>query len=697
MFMALCLAVSVLAVPAAAATASELQAEAAAKKQAWDSAQGEVTKAESDLRAAEGTVKSAQDAYDAAKSKADSAESEYNSAEGLVSEKQQAIEAAADEDKASLEAELSDLQNAANAKKDALDAARSEESNAEAALNAAKTSAGIDSLESALAAAKAAADQAEQAYKDAQAAADAAAKAEADANKKPTRPTSSDLSYDSSVNFGTLEKGTTGSSLSKTFTITNRSRYDMVLNASSVSGYTVSGASGRLSAGTSAVVTVKLDSAGSTGSYNRTLNISASFLDGDGSSYPMSISIYAEVAERGYSLSISSSSRDFGKLKEGYEERDAKDTEFTVTIENKGASSVRMNGVKGNDHFTVTGVRSESETLGTNDKTDYKIVPKKGLAVGSYTDTITFQTREGATVQFKATVVVQKKVANLTVEPASLDFGSVEVGYSAVAAKQVTIKNNTDYAMHLQQPYSYSYEISTLSQTALPAGGSTTITVAPRSGMAQGTYNGTIEILSNGDHANLEVKFTVNFKTGVSSFPDVPSNSTFASDIAYVSQRGLMSGKSDGGFKPQESITRGQLVTILYRLEGQPFVSGTGFSDVAAGSYCEKATKWAAATGVTAGNADGTFKPDDPITRQQLATFLYRYSRYKGYFFLSYADLSKFSDASAVADYAKDALSWANGAGLVNGTSDGRLNPGGGATRGQSAAILHRFCVSIGK
>ena len=118
---------------------------------------------------------------------------------------------------------------------------------------------------------------------------------------------------------------------------------------------------------------------------------------------------------------------------------------------------------------------------------------------------------------------------------------------------------------------------------------------------------------------------------------------------------------------------------------------------MAAGSYCERAVKWASANNITNGNKDGTFRPNDPITREQLAAFLYRYNNHKGYSIANQADLGKFSDGASVSSYARDALSWANGVGLVNGTADGRLNPSGGATRGQAAAILHRFCVSIGK
>ncbi len=510
------------------------------------------------------------------------------------------------------------------------------------------------------------------------------------------KPTSSDLSYPSYVEFDKVEKGATGSDLTKTFTITNRSKYDMTLSASSVSGYTVTGFPSALKAGDSKTVTVSLNSAKTTGTYNKTLTFSASFDKGSGSA-SFSISLYAEVVEKGNSISVTPTSKDLGKLKEGYSEKTAEEKEITVTVENKGAYQVRMNGVKGNDHFIVTCVKDEGYRLDSGEKVDYKIVPKQDLKVGTYTDKIVFQTREGATAEFKATVVIEKKLDPLAVDPGTLDFGAAEEGYAALTPKTVTLKNNTEYALKLEQPTSFSYEISMLTQSSLPSGASTTFTIRPRTGMPQGAYSGVIDIVANGERAKLNVRFTVNAKSGPSTYPDVASGSTFAADIAYVSQKGLMGGKSDGNFKPQESITRGQLVTILYRLEGQPAVSGAGFPDVATGSYCDKAVKWAAANGITAGGKDGNFKPNDPITREQLATFLYRYNNYKGYQVAKQADLSKFSDGASVASYAKDALSWANGVGLVNGTSDGRLNPSGGATRGQAAAILHRFCVSIGK
>lgn len=693
---ALCLMVSVLAVPAAAASLSDLE-------NAWNQAEQE--------------FKSAQD-------RADEAARAVQEAEGELSEANAALEAARNEEASDGQdekiAQLMDRVTTLVSKKQAVETAKSEYD----ALKAAK---------------EAARDAAKKAYDDAKAAAEKEEEDKKDQETQnppvtpdppttpgtpdtptnpgtpgtpdtpinpgvpgtpetpaaPTTPGSGDLVYTSSVDFGKLGKGAT-TGLSKTFTITNRSSYDMTLSAPSVSGYTVSGASGTLAAGSSATVTVQLNSTSSAGIYKTALTVYASFVNGTGS-YPFSISLNAEVVDTSYSITVDPTSKDFGKLTESYEEKAAKDLEITVTVENKGASNVRMNGVTGNSHFTVTAVGTESVTLKNGEKASYKIAPKHGLAVGTYTDTITFQTREGAAASFKATVAVNKKVDALTVEPAALNFGLAEEGYAAVAYQTVTVKNNTDGAVILTQPTSYNYEISALPRTTLTAGSSVTLNIRPRTGLPANQYSGVIEINSNHEQARLSVQFTVTRPAGPTSFSDVPSDSTFAADIAYVSQKGLMSGVGNGNFNPKAPITRGQLVTILYRLEGQPAVSGLGFSDVAAGSYCEKAVKWAAATGITNGGTDGLFKPNDPITREQMATFMYRYNQHKGYFAMKLADLSTFPDAGSIASYAKDAMSWANGSGLINGNGAGQLNPSGGANRGQAAAILHRYCVSIGQ
>ena len=670
LLMALCLAVSVLVVPASAADLEQLKTQ-------LEEAKAAVTAAEQALRDTQAAKQSILDIESSKQAEYAAAKDAYNAAvpgsgtEGGVSEEELARL------KGVMDAAAGELLTAT----EAADAARAE-------IAAKKTE--LDTANSRV-------TQLEEEIKKAEE--EAAANSEAELKKKLT-PGTGDLSFSVSyVDLGTLAKDAT-SGRSKSFSITNRSSlYVMYLSCSNPSGYTVSGVPSTLAPGSSATVTVYLDSTATEGTYNRTLQISGYYQDNgvQGSSQTFSLPLYAVVGGKGLSLSVDPSAKDLGKLAEGYDDKAAKEKEITVTVENKGVSSLQMNGVKGSDHFTVTAVKTENETLKSGEKTDYKVVPKKDLAVGTYTDTITFQTKEGATAALKATVVVEKKLASLSVEPAALNFGTLEEGYAAPAPQTVTLKNNTEYAIQLNQPSSYSYEIGALSHTALAAGASATFTIRPRTGLPASTYSGTVEITSNRETAKLTVQFAVTRPAGPTTFSDVAANNTFAADIAYVSQKGLMGGVGNGNFNPQAPITRGQLVTILYRLEGQPAVSGLGFSDVAAGSYCEKAVKWAAATGITKGNAEGLFQPNSPITREQMATFLYRYNQNKGYFIVKLADLSTFPDSSSVSSYAKDALSWANGTGLVNGTSDGRLNPSGGATRGQAAAILHRYCVSIGR
>ena len=156
-----------------------------------------------------------------------------------------------------------------------------------------------------------------------------------------------------------------------------------------------------------------------------------------------------------------------------------------------------------------------------------------------------------------------------------------------------------------------------------------------------------------------------------------------------------MKGVTDRAFAPDDSLTRGMLVTILHRLKDEPASPASGFADVKNGAWYAEAVHWAAANGIVGGYGDGRFAPNDAITREQLAAILYRYARYKGCDVVGSADLTGFADASDISGYAMGAMSWANAMGLVNGTDDATLMPGGLAARGQVAAILMRFCENI--
>ena len=178
-------------------------------------------------------------------------------------------------------------------------------------------------------------------------------------------------------------------------------------------------------------------------------------------------------------------------------------------------------------------------------------------------------------------------------------------------------------------------------------------------------------------------------------FSDVKDSDWFYDAVQYVYERGMMNGTSGTIFNPNVTTTRGMIVTILHRLEGTPSASGAVFSDVPAGQWCADAVAWASANKIANGYGNGKFGPNDPITREQMAAILYRYSQYKGYDTDISDSLANFSDAGEVNSYAFDAMEWAVGAGLIAGMSNSTLAPKGNATRAQVAVILMRFCENV--
>ena len=182
-------------------------------------------------------------------------------------------------------------------------------------------------------------------------------------------------------------------------------------------------------------------------------------------------------------------------------------------------------------------------------------------------------------------------------------------------------------------------------------------------------------------------------------FKDVTTDHPFYEDIKYVYEKGLMQGVSEDIFQSATTTTRGMIATILYRMEGEPAVkNASSFKDVADGMFYSNAVAWAAANGIVNGYADGTFRPDQTISREQMAAILYRYAQYKGCDVSVGEDTNilSYTDVAQVAEYAIPAFQWAVGAGIINGTTASTLSPKGSATRGQVAAILHRYCEWIG-
>ena len=174
-------------------------------------------------------------------------------------------------------------------------------------------------------------------------------------------------------------------------------------------------------------------------------------------------------------------------------------------------------------------------------------------------------------------------------------------------------------------------------------------------------------------------------------FQDVPQDAWYAGPVERVCAAGLMKGTGPGLFSPGGTVTRGQIAAILHRLAGEPAVRGSSFSDVADGAYYSEAVAWAARQGVAEGFPDGTFRPDLPVSRQQLAAILWRYAKLEQADSGNRAALQGFPDAGDVSSYAREAMGWALAEGILRGTGDGKLQPQGRAARGQTAVLLERF------
>lgn len=178
-------------------------------------------------------------------------------------------------------------------------------------------------------------------------------------------------------------------------------------------------------------------------------------------------------------------------------------------------------------------------------------------------------------------------------------------------------------------------------------------------------------------------------------FTDVPQGAWYRAAVEYVYLHDLMRGVSETEFSPNTRLTRGQVAQILYNLEGKPLVSKkTTFTDVQ-GHWASGPIAWAEDAGVVAGYQNKTYRPENYVTREELAQMLYNYAKYKKYDLAALGDLDQFPDGDQVQGWAEDAVAWANGNGLINGFEDDTLRPQGDSTRAQAASILMNFDQNV--
>ena len=212
---------------------------------------------------------------------------------------------------------------------------------------------------------------------------------------------------------------------------------------------------------------------------------------------------------------------------------------------------------------------------------------------------------------------------------------------------------------------------------------------------ANGTATITATSVSGGKQATCQVTVKIPAPVEETIFDDVSKSDWFYEAVKYGVDNGLFTGLTERTFAPNETLTRGMLVTILWRLDGKPESNQTiHFSDVPASEYFYKAVRWAVQQGVTNGYEDGRFGPNDPVTREQIVVMMYRYAKKNGNAGSLEADLSSFEDREQISGYAEEAVKWALANGIMNGKeSNGKnlLDPKGSATRAEAAQLVMKF------
>ena len=180
-------------------------------------------------------------------------------------------------------------------------------------------------------------------------------------------------------------------------------------------------------------------------------------------------------------------------------------------------------------------------------------------------------------------------------------------------------------------------------------------------------------------------------------FNDVTADDWYYTAVKYTYQKGIIKGATSTEFRPNAKFSRGMLVTILWRMEGEPKVTNAKeFADVTSGKYYYNAIRWATSKGIVNGYSNGKFGPEDNITREQLAVMLRNYAKYKGKNVSQTADISKYKDSGKTSGYAKTSVQWAIAKGIISGKDNGtRIDPQGTASRAEAAAMIYNYCIKI--
>lgn len=256
----------------------------------------------------------------------------------------------------------------------------------------------------------------------------------------------------------------------------------------------------------------------------------------------------------------------------------------------------------------------------------------------------------------------------------------------------------------------------TVSDKQAKKGDTVTITTAPDDGYALDTVtvkdekgkeikltdlgNGKFSFTMPDSKITIDAQFvekTDEIPVVINPFADVKESDWFYNDVMYVYSKGIMSGTGEKTFEPNTTTNRAMFVAVAWRLEHMPSPENeASFTDVEKGTWYTDAVAWAYENGVASGFGDGTFGPNESITREQLAVFLYKYAQYKGYDLTITGNIDSFSDKDSVSSWAKNAVTWAVQNKIIAGKDGNKLDPKGHATRAEFAAIVHRFLEKMG-
>ena len=359
---------------------------------------------------------------------------------------------------------------------------------------------------------------------------------------------------------------------------------------------------------------------------------------------------------------------------------------FTVTTESAAVAEVNGN--------RYTSFQDAVDAAG--DKATVEVLKNENLTATMSGSSRTITVKNGAGESITVTINGTTKTIE---ENASVDFTYTHSSSSGTTRYSVEVRGTTGGTV-------------TASPTRAAKGATVTLTVRADEGYqldgltVTDSKGGTVKLTDKGSgtytftmpasKVTVQATFTQN-QSGTLPFTDVKTGDWFYEAVQYVYDKGMMTGVSADRFAPASTTTRGMIVTILYRLENEPAVSGgSAFTDVESGAWYADAVAWAAANDIVNGTSATTFAPNSPITREQMATMLYRFAQYKGMDVVTLQEhLTGYPDGDQVSDYAIPAMNWAVGQGLIAGMENGTLVPQGSATRAQVATILMRFCENI--